>query len=187
MTNIRRYGVLLCCAACVTWAHAQSKLEGYGGAQAGWSSSGSFLGEGMGGLRYGRWGWGLASGLDQWGVRTVPLLADVRWAILQGGAHRLEIFSQEGWNFAAQAAPDLRGYTGGPYWYGGLSFRAVSVRGAGGLWIHLGAKYKQYKVANIFPYTEPTTPCCAIDLVLPEPATVVTGKAEAVLTLGWGW
>lgn len=148
-------------------------------AQGGWAQgniSGGAIGTTAGGLRLGRWEWGLASGIDNAGVTSVPALADVRWTFYRGRTS-LSLFSQEGWNFNVQrkepvyspyegttyyvtsppyttAPPTIFDYTlsyrGGPYWTGGLSWLLPAGK-AGGLLVSLGSDYKQYQSIITYP------------------------------------
>jgi len=176
-------------------AEAQSKTSGYLIGQTGWetgSGSNGFFGELAGGIRHNRWGWGLASGIDNAGVTSVPLLADVRWALIPT-RHTLEIFSQEGLNMVTKKAPVSGSFTNGPYWYGGLSYRLLPTKRNGGLLISAGVSYKQYKESYPdYPTNTPNPGGPAIAEPEPWPGfsvpfSVLHKDWRGVLTIGWCW
>jgi hypothetical protein len=179
--------ILLCVAslAATFSAGAQSRVKGYGLIDLGWTDPGpsnGFLGIVAGGVRYGRWGWGLATGMDQADARSIPLLVDIRWKIVPG-AHALEVFSQQGLNYVTKGAT-VEGYTykGLAYWRAGLSWTVVDTKGFGGLCISGGWRYRSYKEMQPLYYIDPGFG--------PEPnpdAVVHKNEWNGFLTIGWRW
>lgn len=169
--------------------------------QGGWTWNGGSngaIGEVAGGIRHGNWKWGIATGIDNAGVTSVPVLGDVRWAFFRGKT-ALSLFSQEGWNLVTQRTPQEMGYASnafrygnGPYWMGGLSW-AVPCKKSGSLLLSAGVNYKQFLQRNNGPvyYPGPADN--------PEGPGILPGDAlgsyyprtqkewRGVLTIGWEW
>lgn len=165
--------IVFCVAGPRVYGQDRPALGYYLLAQGGWAlgdPSGGAIGTTAGGLRLGRWEWGIASGIDNAGVTSIPVLADVRWTFYRGRTS-LSLFSQEGWNVKVQrkepvyyqddgttynttpAIPNLEytiSYRGGPYWTGGLSWLLPAGK-AGGLLVSLGSGYKQYQAIATSP------------------------------------
>ncbi|TDX00771.1 hypothetical protein [Dinghuibacter silviterrae] len=137
-------------------AHAAQPLKAYGVADVGWATPApGFLGIASGGLRHGRWSWGVATGLDNAGITSVPVLAETRWRLqnrlqnrpqnnLQNNLQNtLEVFQQVGANAVTQKPG--KGFTetqyrAGIYLRGGLAWRPVKSR----LWLSAGYRYRTY-------------------------------------------
>jgi hypothetical protein len=148
MKHYRRIAsVLFIVLVCTSSAKAQSKIGPYLFGQVGWVSgvSSGTIGDLAGGLHYRRWGLGLATGIDNVGLTSIPLLADIRWELIPK-KHVIELFSQGGRDAVTQKGPQegYGHYSGGLYWYGGLCGRLFSVEKAGSLWITIGVRYRQY-------------------------------------------
>jgi hypothetical protein len=146
-SKLKQWGGALICSAIVCGTHAQSKFGAYALAQAGLTvpaQAPSFFGEVAGGVRYGRFGLGLATGADEAPVKSIPILVDARFRILTG-KHALEVFSQQGVNKPTESHPTFQNYQNGAYWYGGLTFRLIDTKGAGGCWLGVGCRYRTFR------------------------------------------
>jgi hypothetical protein len=169
------------------------KWGSYFNLQTGWavgSTSAGFLGEAAAGVRYRRWGLGLAAGVDNDLITSVPVMVDLRWDVLPGRRHTLTLFSQQGWNIVTEmdAAHTSMDYANGALWYVGVSYKLFSTSRTSGFWLTAGASYKQYGVHNGPP--SPTCPGMGPSGMPAdwESSYSTTHKEwRGVLTLGWGW
>lgn len=194
----RSIGLFLCCIALMAcWKSANSQDRAHRGyyllAQGGWAwgnPSGGVIGEVAGGIRRKNWEWGIATGVDNGGTTTAPVLADIRWMFLQGKT-TLSLFSQEGWNFITHGSTEKRPFTlqyqerylTGPYWMGGLSW-GVPVKRAGCFLVSAGCSFKQFREKITWvPYAalEPAS------LTLPFYDNQVEKEWRGVLVIGWEW
>ena len=184
----------LACLMATLSVAAQSKTGAYGMVDAGWTVPGGstgFIGEVAGGVRHGRWGWGLATGMDQAAVKSIPLLVDVRWKIIPG-VHALEIFSQEGLNDVNKKIGwDGQTYQDGVYWHGGLTWRVIDTRGFGGLWVSAGCRYRTYKESTplAVPFGGTTVDILPAGPGFNGPTAMVNRHDDwtGVVTIGWRW
>ena len=134
-------------------------------------------------MRLGRWGLGVATGLDWAQQRSTPLLLDTRFRLIPG-RHTLEVFTQEGGNLVSKK-PDKMGDTwgNGCYWRSGLACRLIAAKGLGGLFVSGSVRYRSYK-----EYVNESW----IDL-LPEGNGLPWYKIDQfhqwglVLSAGWRW
>ena len=180
--NIRAWPILLACTVIVRGTHAQSKIGAYALVQGGLTipaQTPSFFGEIAGGVRYGRWGLGLATGADEAPVKSMPILLDARFRILTG-SHALEIFSQQGINLLTESPPVFERYQNGVYWYGGLTWRLIDTKKAGGCWISAGCRYRTYRETgqmDLFPMPDGDNPG--------PPESHEQNDWAGMLTIGW--
>lgn len=179
--------VLLCmaCLAGALSAGAQSNVRGYGLVDLGWTDPGpsnGFQGIVAGGVRYGRWGWGVATGYDAADARSIPVLIDVRWKIIPG-THALEVFSQQGLNPVVKGTT-WEGYTYkyGGYWRAGLSWQVFETKSFGGLCVSAGCRYRSYEERQPLFFIDP-----GFGPESNQNAIIHHDDWNGFLTIGWRW
>lgn len=185
--------VKVCFLAAGSPVQAQTQLPSKGAymnVQGGWAIGGTTSGAlalAAGGARLHRWGLGLASGIDNDNVTSVPILADVRWVLHNSEHGTLDVFSQQGWNFVTMSQPEYARttYSGGPFWYGGISCKIIPTSKTTGIWLNAGVSYKQYHYQRPYEFLVPT-PYSGPQGQVP-PAINAHKEWRGVFTLCWGW